>query len=210
MGYMQKYYHKGAFFQDDAKAEGLDRRDIMGSRFVDDVNRELLPQALQMRDMTKIGKKGATKYRDLKSEDTGRWGQFEDKHRKGPGGFNNDERFMPDRDRDRGGASGANSMPVAERKKVTGAPEGPRAMREGGGRGNNTGNTYPPGRDRRDRSRSRDGGDSYRPNRDDRNRSRSRSPRRNRDRDDRNRRKRSTSRDLDRYESDKRRRVDSR
>jgi microfibrillar-associated protein 1 len=193
MGYMQKYYHKGAFFQDDAKAEGLDRRDIMGSRFADDVNRELLPQALQMRDMTKIGKKGATKYKDLKSEDTGRWGQFDDKHRKGPGGFNNDERFMPDMDRDRGGASGANSMPVADRKKVTGAPEGPRAMQEGG-------------------ERSRDSGDTYRPGRDDRTRShsRSRSPRRDRDRDDRNRRKRSTSRDMDRYESDKRRRVDSR
>ncbi|KAF6231488.1 hypothetical protein HO173_010240 [Letharia columbiana] len=45
MGFMQKYYHKGAFFQDDAKAEGLDRRDIMGSRYQDDSNRELLPQA---------------------------------------------------------------------------------------------------------------------------------------------------------------------
>ena len=75
MAYMQKYFHKGAFFQDETKAEGLDRRDIMGSRFADDVrNRDILPQALQMRDMTKLGKKGATKYRDLKSEDTGRWG----------------------------------------------------------------------------------------------------------------------------------------
>jgi microfibrillar-associated protein 1 len=194
MGYMQKYYHKGAFFQDDAKAEGLDRRDIMGSKFADDVNRELLPQALQMRDMTKVGKKGATKYRDLKSEDTGRWGQFDDRPRKGgPGGFNADERFMPDRDR--GGASGANSMPVADRndrKKVSGAPEGPRAMREGA-----------------ERESSRENGDTYRPGRDDRSRSRSRSPRR--DREDRNpRKRRSTSRDIDRYDNDKRRRVDSR
>ena len=210
MGFMQKYYHKGAFFQDDAKAEGLDRRDIMGSRFADDVNRELLPQALQMRDMTKIGKKGATKYKDLKSEDTGRWGQFDDKHRKGPGGFNNDERFMPDRDRDRGGASGANSMPIADRKKVvTGAPEGPRALRDGGERSRDGGDTYRP-RNSKDRSRSRDGGDSYRPRRHSRDRSRSRSPRRERDRDDRNRRKRSTSRDMNRYEGEKRRRVDSR
>jgi microfibrillar-associated protein 1 len=199
MGYMQKYYHKGAFFQDDAKAEGLDRRDIMGSRFADDVNRELLPQALQIRDMTKIGKKGATKYKDLKSEDTGRWGQFEDKHRKGLGGFNNDERFMPDRDRDRGGASGANSMPVADRKKVTGAPEGPRAMRGGGERARDGGDTHRHERHSRDRSPSRDGGDTYRRDRDDRDQSRSRSPRRDWDRDDRNRRKRSTSRDLDRY-----------
>ncbi|RDW88615.1 hypothetical protein BP6252_00647 [Coleophoma cylindrospora] len=186
MSYMQKYYHKGAFFQDDAKAEGLDRRDIMGSRFADDVqNRELLPQALQLRDMTKIGKRGATKYKDLKSEDTGRWGQFDDRGpRKGPGGFGADERFMPDRDR---GASGANSMPVAERKKVSGAPEGPRSGRESG-------------------ERSRDG-DNYRPGRD-RSRSRSRSPKGDRYYDDRNRRKRSTSRDH--YENDKRRRLDSR
>jgi microfibrillar-associated protein 1 len=195
MSYMQKYYHKGAFFQDDAKAEGLDRRDIMGSRFADDVqNRELLPQALQIRDMTKLGKKGATKYRDLKSEDTGRWGQFDDRDpRKGrPGSFNVDERFMPDRDR--AGASGANSMPVAERKKVSGAPEWPRAMREGS-------------------DRPRDGGDTYRLNsgrNERRSRSRSPSPRRHRYQDDQNRRKRSTSRNMDKYDGDKRRRIDSR
>lgn len=71
MGYMQKYFHKGAFFQDDAKAEGLDRRDIMGSRYEDDVvNRELLPQYMQIRDMTRLGRKGRTKYKDLKTEDT--------------------------------------------------------------------------------------------------------------------------------------------
>jgi microfibrillar-associated protein 1 len=192
MAYMQKYYHKGAFFQDDSKAEGLDRRDIMGSRFADDVqNRDLLPQALQMRDMTKLGKKGATKYRDLKTEDTGRWGQFDDRgpRKGGPGGFNADERFMPDRDQ--GGASGANSVPVTARKTVSGAPEGPRAMREGG-------------------DRQRDGGDTYRPDRYVRARSRSRSPRRDRYQHDSSHRKRSTSRDIDRYDSDKRRRVDSR
>lgn len=190
MGFMQKYYHKGAFYQDDAEAQGLGQRDIMGSKFADDVNRELLPQALQMRDMTKLGKKGATKYKDLKSEDTGRWGQFDERPRKGGLGFGGDERFMPDGERGRGGqgASGANSMPVAERKKVGGAPEGPRAMLEGG------------------EQRSRDV-DMYRPGRD-RSRSRSRSPRR--DSRERYRRKRSTSRDGERYESDKRRRVDSR
>ncbi|TVY92389.1 Uncharacterized protein LAWI1_G003183 [Lachnellula willkommii] len=201
MGFMQKYYHKGAFFQDDAKAEGLDRRDIMGSRFADDVqNRELLPQALQMRDMTKLGKKGATKYRDLKSEDTGRWGDFDDRGKGSRGGFGGgfggDERFAPDRDRGGAERSGANSMPVGERKReqVAGAPDGPRAMREGA-----------------DRERRDGGGDTYRPNRRSRSRSRSRSPRRDRDRynDDR-RRKRSTSRDMDRYEGDKRRRIDSR
>jgi microfibrillar-associated protein 1 len=191
---MQKYYHKGAFFQDDLKTEGLDRRDIMGSRFADDVqNRELLPQALQMRDMTKLGKKGATKYRDLKSEDTGRWGQFDDRRPRDGGPFVDDERFMADRDR--GGATGANSQPVAERKKIPGAPEGPRAMRD-------------------TQSSNRDGGDTYRPNteRRTRSRSRSRSPRRERHHDDRSHRKRSYSRDRDRdrYDSEKRRRVDSR
>lgn len=191
MAYMQKYYHKGAFFQDDSKAEGLDRRDIMGSRFADDVqNRELLPQALQMRDMTKLGKKGATKYKDLKSEDTGRWGQFDDRRpgRGGPAQFGADERFLPDRDR---GASGANNMPVGERKKVAGAPEGPRYMRD----------------DRGDRGSERD---AYKASGRDEQRSRTSSPQRDRYQDDRGRRKRSSSRDGDRYDSDKRRRVDSR
>ncbi|KAI4290228.1 MAG: hypothetical protein L6R35_000481 [Caloplaca aegaea] len=129
MGYMQKYFHKGAFFQDDAKAEGLDRRDIMGSRYQDDVvNRELLPQYMQIRDMTKLGRKGRTKYKDLKSEDTGRWGQSDDK---GPRRDNTlDERFQPDRDGGGKGPSGANSTAVGERRKApTGAPTGPRSIR---------------------------------------------------------------------------------
>jgi microfibrillar-associated protein 1 len=122
MAYMQKYFHKGAFYQDDAQAEGLDRRDIMGSRFVDDVqNRDLLPQALQLRDMTKLGKRGATKYKDLKSEDTGRWGEFND--RKGGGrGYGDDDRFRPDAPGDRGGpgASGPNSVPVGDKRRRVG------------------------------------------------------------------------------------------
>lgn len=127
MGYMQKYFHKGAFFQDDAKAEGLDRRDIMGSRYQDDVvNRELLPEYMQIRDMTRLGRKGRTKYKDLKSEDTGRWGQS---NNTGPRRDNTlDERFQPDRDGGGGkGPSGANSTAVGERRKASeGAPTGPR------------------------------------------------------------------------------------
>ncbi|KAL8868572.1 MAG: hypothetical protein Q9174_004902 [Haloplaca sp. 1 TL-2023] len=127
MGYMQKYFHKGAFFQDDAKAEGLDRRDIMGSRYQDDVvNRELLPQYMQIRDMTRLGRKGRTKYKDLKTEDTGRWGQYDDR---GPRRDNTlDERFQPDRDGGgSNGPSGANSTAVGERRKAPeGAPRGPR------------------------------------------------------------------------------------
>ena len=129
MSYLQKYYHKGAFFQDDAKEAGLDRRDIMGSRFQDEVNRELLPKYMQIRDMTKLGKKSASKYRDLKSEDTGKWGEFGDRR----GGREHlDERFMSDRDREKIGASGANTTAVGPRKRVgspEGALEGPKALR---------------------------------------------------------------------------------
>ena len=126
MGYMQKYFHKGAFFQDDIKAEGLDRRDIMGSRYQDDVvNRELLPEYMQIRDMTRLGRKGRTKYKDLKSEDTGRWGQFANKGHRRDNTI--DERFQPDRDGGGKGPSGANSTAVGERRKAPeGAPTAPR------------------------------------------------------------------------------------
>lgn len=178
MSYMQKYFHKGAFYQGEAEAAGLLQRDLMGTRIADDVrNREALPEYLQRRDMTKLGKKGGTKYRDMRSEDTGHWGQFDDgRGRRGGverfGG--GDERFQPDDDRfrpDERGAKGANAIPLGER-------------RDGDRR-------YRPSDRRRSRSRSR-----------------SRSPRRNDD-DDRGRRKRSTSGDGDRYEGDKRRRVDA-
>ncbi|KAI4214136.1 MAG: hypothetical protein LQ351_003221, partial [Letrouitia transgressa] len=120
MGYLQKYYHKGVFFQDDAKAEGLDQRDIMGSRYQDDaLNRELLPQYMQIRDMTKLGRKGRTKYKDLKTEDTGQWGQYEDRPRKD--GIT-DERFRPDKDQGRKGPSGANATTVGQRMTSEGAP----------------------------------------------------------------------------------------
>ena len=73
-GYMQRYFHKGAFFQPEAEKHGLNKRDLMGSHYVDEVrNREAMPEYLQVRDVTKIGRKGRTKYRDLKTEDTGRW-----------------------------------------------------------------------------------------------------------------------------------------
>lgn len=132
MAYMQKYFHKGAFFQEDLKEQGLDRRDIMGSRFADDVtNRELLPEYMQIRDMSRLGKKGRTKYKDLKSEDTGRWGDFGD--RRGPRGDGYprdiDERFRPDRPGGIEGATGANAGPLGERKRAgdAGGREGKRA-----------------------------------------------------------------------------------
>ncbi|KYK61531.1 hypothetical protein DCS_02673 [Drechmeria coniospora] len=195
MSFMQKYYHKGAFFQAETEAAGLLQRDIMGSRIQDDVrNREALPEYLQRRDMTKLGRKGATKYRDMRSEDTGQWGQRHDDSgrrgdRTGSSKFDGDDRFRPDDDRfrsDERGANGANAIPLGPRK----------------------------GADMRDRG---DGGDSYRTRDDDdyrrrrsRTRSRSRSPRRRHD-DNRRSRKRSTSRDgdADRHDADKRRKVDA-
>ncbi|KAL1649192.1 hypothetical protein SLS58_001766 [Diplodia intermedia] len=122
MSTMQKYFHKGAFFQDDLKDAGLDRRDIMGSRYVDDVrNKEALPEYMQIRDMTKLGKKGRTRYKDMRSEDTGRWGDFGDRRGKGGGAYLKgvDERFRPDGGEveGRAGATGANASAVGERKR---------------------------------------------------------------------------------------------
>ncbi|KAK5627219.1 hypothetical protein RRF57_002934 [Xylaria bambusicola] len=207
MAYMQKYFHRGAFYQDDEAAESLAKRDIMGARFADDVkNRELLPQALQMRDMTKLGKKGASKYKDLKSEDTGRWGEFRDTR---PGKdfdrTNFDDRYKFDRYQERSGPGGANAVPLGDRKGNTACPNGPRnsdLRREGDRYGdqdsdrNRDRNTYRPRDDSYDRRR------HY-------SRSRSRSPRRNDRHHDTSRRKRDSSRDPSRYESDKRRRIDS-
>jgi microfibrillar-associated protein 1 len=119
MGFKQKYFHKGAFYTEDLG--DLAKRDIMGGRYEDDSRmKEALPEYLQVRDATKIGKKGGTKYKDMKSEDTGRWGDF--LGRKGPprdgGNFNgSDDRFRPDHDRDRQGPSGANASALGERKR---------------------------------------------------------------------------------------------
>ncbi|KAF3358320.1 hypothetical protein VdG1_05396 [Verticillium dahliae VDG1] len=67
MGFMQKYYHKGVFFSDEAAAAGLDKRDLAGARFADEIkDRSVLPEYLQKRDMTKLGRKGGTKYKDLR------------------------------------------------------------------------------------------------------------------------------------------------
>jgi len=114
-GFLKRYYHKGAFFQEDAEKLGLKDRDVMGARFQDEVNREVLPEYMQVRDMTQIGRKGRTRYKDLRSEDTGRWGEFGDKRKMND--FQGDERFRPDYQRDGAGATGANSAPVGERRR---------------------------------------------------------------------------------------------
>lgn len=118
-GFMQRYFHKGAFFRDDLEREGLDQRNVMGRKFVDDVSRETLPQYMQVRDMTKLGKKGRTRYRDLKTEDTGRFGEgYENRRRRdGPPVGITDERFLPDRGDDGPkGPTGANASTVRPRR----------------------------------------------------------------------------------------------
>lgn len=122
MQFMQKYFHKGAFFQEDLAELGIDKRNLMGARFEDSTNREVLPEYMQIRDMTKLGKKGRTRYRDMKTEDTGKWGDFGDTRRpRDKGEYGVDERFRSDgyhdRDRDREGATGANAKPLGDRKR---------------------------------------------------------------------------------------------
>ncbi len=122
MQYMQKYFHKGAFFTDELKELGIDKRNLMNARFEDQTNREVLPEFMQIRDMTKLGKKGRTRYKDMKSEDTGTWGNYgDDRPRRDKGDYGVDERFRSDahggRDRDERGATGANAKPLGERKR---------------------------------------------------------------------------------------------
>lgn len=195
-GFLQRYHHKGAFFQDDETAEILRKRDLMGAKFVDEVqNREVLPQYMQVRDMTKLGKKGRTRYTDLKGEDTGQWGQgYDQRERRGPStDFDVDERFRSDHDSGTKGPTGANASTVRDRRDRTagGAPEGPRAMRNGdyGNNGDKGADSNQPGRRSRTRSRST-----------------SRNRNRYKDEDSRGRRKRSPSPDRER---DKRRRVEA-
>ncbi|KAG5974113.1 hypothetical protein E4U58_003572 [Claviceps cyperi] len=210
MSFMQKYHHKGAFFQEEAAAAGLLQRDLMGTRIADDVrNREALPAYLQKRDMTKLGKKGATKYRDMRSEDTGRWGDLDDRRRDGRyhAGGGRDDRFRADDERfkpDERDAKGANAIPLGDRetKQRAGGRSGDGSE---DGRRSRVDEFRPRNRGlSRSRSRSRS-----RPRRRLRSRSRSisrsRTPPREHNAD--RRRKRSTSRSRRRYE-DKRRRVD--
>lgn len=121
MGFMQKYFHKGAFFNeemedmDDDVREAL-HRDTAGRKFVDDTgDKAVLPEYMRIRDMTRLGKKGRTRYKDLKSEDTGRWGEGGARRK---GDFDGlDERFRPDERGGGGERTGANDVPVGERRR---------------------------------------------------------------------------------------------
>ena len=88
MAFLQKYQHGGAFYQDDDEAAGLADRDLMGARYVDQVDKEALPEYLRRRDERKVGRKGATRYKDMRSEDTGRFGGFIEEKGRRPTGAN--------------------------------------------------------------------------------------------------------------------------
>lgn len=122
MGFMQKYFHKGAFSagveaEQDEEVQAVLNRDLAGAKFADDTgDKAVLPEYMRIRDMSKLGKKGRTKYKDLKNEDTGRWGADVGRRKQDYDGL--DDRFRPD-DRREGGReqTGANSMPVGERRQ---------------------------------------------------------------------------------------------
>jgi microfibrillar-associated protein 1 len=69
--FLQKYYHKGAFFQNDSKQD-LDHiynRDTNLPTWQDKIDRSAMPKILQKRRGTE-NKKGQTKYTHLTAEDT--------------------------------------------------------------------------------------------------------------------------------------------
>lgn len=196
--YLGKYHHRGAFFLDEAdeNAKRLMNRDFAGAKFADDVaDKSTLPEFMRVRDMTKLGKKGRTRYTDLKGQDTGRFGDSVKRWRGSgyqdygdrDGGMDMrgvDERFLPDRDGEGPRASGANASAVGIRKDRRRSKS-------------------------RSRSPRRDRDDSYRSRRRrsySRSRSRSRSFSYSRSPPPRSRRRRSPS---PYYERDKRRRLET-
>ena len=63
--FMQKYYHKGAFYQD--SGEEIYQRDFSAPTEKESINKEALPEVLQVRD---FGKKSRSKWTHLANEDT--------------------------------------------------------------------------------------------------------------------------------------------
>ncbi|TMW68825.1 hypothetical protein Poli38472_006293 [Pythium oligandrum] len=77
--FMQKYYHKGAFYMDDTSVrekEDVRKRDASGATLEDNFNKEMMPSVMQVKN---FGKSGRTKYTHLAAEDTSKkdslWGR---------------------------------------------------------------------------------------------------------------------------------------
>merc|ERR1719356_1470676 len=69
--FLQKYYHRGGFFQDKARTgeEPLYNRDYHEPTAEETFNKELLPKAMQLR-RGQFGKKGQVKHTHLTEADT--------------------------------------------------------------------------------------------------------------------------------------------
>ncbi|KAI5859072.1 splicing factor, Prp19-binding domain-containing protein [Tricharina praecox] len=130
MGFMQKFYHKGAFFQD----ADVPKRNYATAEVEDRVkNREVLPKYLQVRG-DEVGKRGRTRWTHLAAEDTSMQAggsPWFDKKGGFPGGGERGGGFA--------GGTGVNSVPVA-----AGVDERFRADSNGG--------RAPDGRERGERS----------------------------------------------------------
>lgn len=75
--FMQKYYHKGAFFQDDpddtaatVAADGIFHRDFSAPTGEDKMDKTILPKVMQVKH---FGRSGRTKWTHLVNEDTTDW-----------------------------------------------------------------------------------------------------------------------------------------
>uniref|UniRef100_A0A5B7C622 Putative microfibrillar-associated protein 1-like n=1 Tax=Davidia involucrata TaxID=16924 RepID=A0A5B7C622_DAVIN len=75
--FMQKYYHKGAFFQSDpddyaatAGADGIFNRDFSAPTGEDKMDKSILPKVMQVKH---FGRSGRTKWTHLVNEDTTDW-----------------------------------------------------------------------------------------------------------------------------------------
>jgi len=160
MGFLQKFYHKGAFYQDDE----ILKRNYATAAVEDSVkNREVLPKYMQVRG-DELGKRGRTKWTHLTAEDTSmQAGGSPWLDNKKPGRFPplgsgvDDERFKSDREagrerqgdcagraregRNSGGGDGGRGRPDDSVRR----PYGDRSMTERRDRGRDT---YVPGPNR--------------------------------------------------------------